>query len=115
MDNNDLISKHQALIDNSLNRYGYDSWKDELFRNAVQPPKPPKFSETRLRSMLDSRMGWDAGERCPFKSVLAVKISDEQAAVFVAFSGDAVVLKDDLNLFPSDTLITQLRLIGGSK
>jgi hypothetical protein len=37
--------------------------------------------------------------------------ADEKAVVFVITDGKAMCIEDDLNLFPSDTLITQLRLL----
>jgi hypothetical protein len=39
------------------------------------------------------------------------KLNEEKAVVFVIHSGKALAIEDDLNLFPSDALVTQLRLL----
>ncbi len=43
----------------------------------------------------------------------AHKIGDERVVLFIVHKGQEVVLSDPWPLFPSDTLITQLRLLEG--
>lgn len=43
--------------------------------------------------------------------ISSYRISPERVAVFVCNNGAYVVLEDDANLFPSDSLITQLRML----
>ena len=43
--------------------------------------------------------------------ISSYRISPERVAVFVCNNGAYVVLEDDANMFPSDALITQLRMI----
>lgn len=56
----------------------------------------------RLRIREADRLPWDA---------LFTHIAGEKVFVFIVANGDAVKLEDELGLFPSDTLITQLRLL----
>lgn len=43
--------------------------------------------------------------------ISSYRVSPERVAVFVCNNGAYVVLEDDANLFPSDSLITQLRML----
>lgn len=58
-------------------------------------------------------MGWSFDDpKCPFRRTLCVKCK-ERIAVFVVNSDEAVVIYDSLELFPSDELVTKLRLLAG--
>lgn len=72
---------------------------------------PPRWSEGNLQQMLASRLCWGIDAKCPFQRVLPIKVTDETVALFVVTKDDALVLKDDAKLYPSDALITQLRLL----
>lgn len=68
----------------------------------------------RMRGMIASRMRWSpAGLH--FDYLEARKLNSEQAIVFLVVGDKAVMIYDDINLFPSDTLITQLRLLENNK
>lgn len=47
-----------------------------------------------------------------FDDLHCTRIADDKMAVFVVVDGKYAVLEDDANLFPSDTLVTALRLLG---
>lgn len=87
---------------------------DSLTAMAQQAMPPSRFSDTNVRNMLDSRMGWNVSSpSCPFNRVYPVKLDGSPTiAVFVALKDKAVVIEDDANLYPSDALVTQLRLLG---
>jgi hypothetical protein len=72
------------------------------------PPPKPKPS---LISMIASRMRWGEGEASGFDHIQPHQLTEEQIAVFVIQNKRALIIYDDANLFPSDTLITQLRLL----
>jgi hypothetical protein len=79
---------------------------------AAQQERPiNRFDPQHLHKMLVSRMGWDL-QVCPFKVLHTHKLNDQTAVVFVIHQGKALVIEDDLNLYPSDALVTQLRLLG---
>lgn len=46
-----------------------------------------------------------------FDFLAAYRLSDEKMVVFVCNEGKYVALEDDATLFPSDSLVTQLRMI----
>lgn len=46
-----------------------------------------------------------------FDFIEATKLDDERMVVFVAHKGQATIIEDGADLFPSDTLITQLRML----
>lgn len=61
-----------------------------------------------LYDMIASRMRW---KESPFAYIHCRELGEDTVAVIVETSDDIVVLKDDATLFPSDTLITQLRIL----
>lgn len=63
----------------------------------------------RMRA-LAMRLRIHEGMKMPFQHIHTVW-TGEKVFVFVVQKGEAVTLTDDSGLFPSDTLITQLRLI----
>jgi hypothetical protein len=46
-----------------------------------------------------------------FDFLSAYRFAEDRVAIFVCNNGKYVVLEDDHNLFPSDSLITQLRIL----
>lgn len=72
----------------------------------------PPFSETELQGMLFSRMRW---KRHPFDRLLACKLNDSTVVVFLIKDGKALMIEDDINLYPTDALVTQLRLLSETK
>lgn len=69
-------------------------------------------NEAKFMHLLAMRMRWEEGLRIPFEH-LSLHATDQQAFVFVVHKGEATILDDDPGLFPSDELITKLRLILG--
>jgi hypothetical protein len=62
--------------------------------------------------LLFARLRVPQGQTTPF-SFLNCHVGDKKAFVFVVKNGEAVTLEDDPDLFPSDALIGQLRLLIG--
>lgn len=74
--------------------------------------KPSKFTESHMRRMLASRMGWDLDPAAdPPLEFYTRRLNDGEAVVFVIVRGEPVTLRDDINLYPSDALVTSLRLL----
>jgi hypothetical protein len=79
-------------------------------------PEPAATTNIEDRSwreyMINMRMQWGPYEK-PFRD-FATTLSNEAVHVhIITNSGKAVTLEDGRDLFPSDTLVTQLRLILG--
>ena len=72
---------------------------------------PNKWAEVNLQKMLASRFGWDIDGLCPFKRVVPYKVTDEQVVVFVVAGDEAVLFHDEAALYPSDALMTQMRIL----
>jgi hypothetical protein len=72
-----------------------------------------KHDPDNMRAALAIRMGWNVNQTGMkyFEHCEPRKLNDEKAVVFVIHEGKAMCIEDDLNLFPSDTLVTQLRLL----
>ncbi len=93
-----------------LNKYAQDC-------NAT---KPSTMSPGELINMIASRLrvkrddGFDISSRIGFDHIYAADLG-EKVAVFVCQKGNHVVLEDGAELFPSDQLMTQLRLIRDQK
>ncbi len=61
--------------------------------------------------MLAIRLRLKSGQSLPLRHIAAF-CDDKTAVVMVVLpNGKAVMIEDDVNLYPSDTLITQLRLL----
>lgn len=63
-----------------------------------------------LLGMIAMRLRLRDGDRSPFDFIQAHKAAENKYFVFICQGDQAVTLEDD-DLFPSDRLITQLRLI----
>jgi hypothetical protein len=73
------------------------------------------YGRTQFERMIYMRLQAGKGEANPVAGIfdfLAVhRLTDEKMAVFVCNNGDYAVIEDDANMFPSDALITQLRMV----
>lgn len=67
-------------------------------------------SESYRRTMLGMRLHVREGDELPFDSI-HTSLGKEKVFVFIVQNDQAVTLEDDRHMFPSDVLITQLRLI----
>lgn len=78
------------------------------------PPAPPTNYESplELAKALMSRL---RVSESPFKVTHCHRLNADKAVVFIIDGDKHLTLEDDWNLFPSDTLITQLRLMMGGK
>lgn len=90
-----------------------------------QTPPPIKTEDSILFDMLCSRMRWDQQPdlinppftiRAPkFQKICVHKLNPDTVVVFVVAGGKPIVIEDGAALFPSDTLVTQLRLLEENK
>lgn len=60
--------------------------------------------------LIAARMGWRAGDTVPFDFIAAYK-DPASAIVFVVQGGEPTTIEDDAGLFPSDALVSKLRLL----
>lgn len=77
------------------------------------PTKPPTNDITypdNRKSMIAMRLRLTDGMKWPF-DFLETHHQDDKVLVFVVANRQPVILEDEAGLFPSDALITQLRLI----
>jgi hypothetical protein len=73
-------------------------------------PKDPVESESLRYKMLCMRLRITEGQKMPFQQ-LNTALAGDKVFVFVVNRDEAVILEDARDLFPSDDLVTQLRLI----
>ena len=73
-------------------------------------PASDIISEPYRHQMLAMRLRLSEGEKFPFDDI-HTSLGKEKVFVFVVQNDQAVTLEDDPLMFPSDLLITQLRLI----
>ena len=73
-------------------------------------PMSDLANERHRKNMLAMRLRISEGEHWGFDS-LHTSLGKEKVFVFVVQDGKTATLEDDASMFPSDTLITQLRLI----
>jgi hypothetical protein len=72
--------------------------------------KPQIETASWRRSAIGTRLQLEVGERLPFDE-LETALGDDKVYVMIVTNGKGVMLEDDRALFPSDTLVTQLRLL----
>jgi len=84
--------------------------KSGIYGNYEPNYGDPIESHRERHQMLAMRLRVKEAEKLPFDD-LHTSLGKEKVFVFVMQSDTAVTLEDDRNLFPSDALITQLRLI----
>lgn len=65
----------------------------------------------RLLDLIAMRLRLEDSDALPFDFITAHQIDKERAVVFLVHGGEAQTIEDDGNLFPSDALITKLRLL----
>jgi hypothetical protein len=71
-----------------------------------------KHKPIHLIAQLNHRMGWSWGEpKDPFVRITAQKMNDAIALWVIVDDNKHVVLEDNLDLYPSDALVTKLRLL----
>lgn len=81
-----------------------------ILRPNVQRKRPMAMAEYLL-DMIANRLRFEDIEDLPFDFITAHQIDKERAVVFLVHDGQAQIIEDDGNLFPSDALITKLRLL----
>ena len=96
------------------------SWTDALnvFDSAGMKGDLYMMSKVSPMSMLCMRMQWGPYSRVepselstlPFEHV-GVHLGENKAIIFVVTKGEPVTITDDKALFPSDALVTQLRML----
>ena len=64
-----------------------------------------------LREKILMRLDTPDGMVIGFDYLEAHRLSDDKVAVFIINNGKHCTIEDDAHLFPSDTLITQLRIL----
>ena len=70
------------------------------------------LTEEMAFDLLAGRMRIGDGNRMPFQHI-SMHITPETAYLFIVSDGGPVIIEDSTNMFPSDNLITQLRLLRG--
>ena len=85
---------------------------DTLIRSAMQNMLyPPVITATDWNAMPVVRMRLRTPRGRFFDHWHMHKINDERVLILVVSNGQATMLEDEWPLFPSDTLITKLRLL----
>lgn len=85
--------------------------QEHCFYVTCHPPCSSEMDNTMtLLGMIAMRLRLCDGDRSPFDFIQAHKAAENKYFVFICQGDQAVTLEDD-DLFPSDRLITQLRLI----
>ena len=66
-----------------------------------------------LEQMIGARLRLPYGGSLPFDKLVCHELADKRVVVFVCQGDQATIIYDEADLFPSDTLMTQLRMIKG--
>lgn len=74
---------------------------------ATSPGSAPYTYQSMIFMRLGAQSRFDSG----FDFIEATKLSDDKMVVFCVVNGKHVSIEDDFHLFPSDTLVTQLRVL----
>jgi hypothetical protein len=86
---------------------------EEMRSRLDAPPKmnmPTLGTDIGRRSMLAMRLHVPDHTKLPFH-YLSTALTDDKVFVFIIIDGQAVTLSDERAIFPSDALVTQVRLL----
>ena len=84
----------------------------QQFPRPVTPPAPPPPLAARAREIFLKRMGGIRAEmKVASEDFLQCHVFNDQVYVFYCFGGRSGVTNEGIDLFPSDQLITQFRLV----
>ena len=73
---------------------------------------PPRVYS--LREKMEMRMNWQPGTKVEGFSHMDYHVAGDKAFVWIVTNaGQSIVLEDEAALFPSDALITKVRMMGG--
>jgi len=101
----------EAVVASGYNMPSSVSINDRRLTSNVYKNSADDISSESYRSkMLGMRLRLKEGERFPFDSI-HTSLGKEKVFVFIVQNDKAATLEDDVGMFPSDTLVTQLRLI----
>ena len=78
---------------------------------AGQQANSNKFTHNAMEAMICSRMGWSGINQSPFRDMRCARLNSDEAVVFIIHKETPLMIRDDLHLFPSDALVSQLRLL----
>jgi hypothetical protein len=93
----------------------YDAMKNSQLMGMYPsvPPTPPVTIESASfrTSVLRQRMRWSTDEG-PLQALHTHHIKSENKVIlFVLYRDKPIIMEDDAGMFPSDTLVTQFRLL----
>lgn len=77
--------------------------------SATSIKDPIEYRDWRLQA-IHMRMQRGDGTQLPFDGIETL-LGDDLVYILIVVNGKGVMLEDDRGLFPSDTLLTQLRLL----
>ena len=95
-----------------LSGSGHGIWRPLEGGQTINDVKITSHYPTSPLFKVAVRLNHPEGQKLPFQYIDVHKVSDEKYFVFVVQNGEYTVIEDG-DLFPSDALITQLRLLKG--
>ena len=101
----DATINTSSALDAEYARKLYDAKRMQEEREAMSLQ-----SEHYRMKLIAMRLRIPEGNKIPYQD-LFTSFSDDKVFVFVVQDGQAVTLEDTATMFPSDQLITQLRLL----
>lgn len=109
--------EHRMLAQQRATDIAQITNSDMVYRRSVYPTVSVDSTDVYTgrptpEQMLAMRMRWSPMERYPLDHI-SMYIAKDKAFIFVVKDGSHVTIEDDAALFPSDALITQLRLLVG--
>lgn len=80
-----------------------------MTQQSLVPKEPLEDDHWRLK-LLGMRLRLSEGQTWPFQHITTA-LTEEQVLIFLVKNDKGVILEDERGLFPSDALITQLRVL----
>lgn len=107
-----ILSGVRATL-NARRLDGTPMWNNDVLLNSASVAAHRQRLIFTPREKILIRLNITEGEYFPFDHLDAVPISEGKMVVFVVYKGQHTIIEDDAHLFPSDTLIAQLRVLRG--
>lgn len=115
------IHGRNELDDEEIHKYVFDHVKAQVVAPPVKqrpmapakPKGPKRFSHHQLSDMVNSRFAMKDDLLSKATYSYFHHLTDDKITIFIVYNEQPSILDDDANLFPSDALITKLRLLLG--
>ena len=109
----DSLGRGMGLVDPGHNHGSLGPWPGSMASSAMPPsPWPTTIGDiSEMQILLRLRLSMSDLSKKGVDIVGIRKIEGDRVAVFITYAGKPVILEDEYEMFPSDSLITRFKVM----